>query len=274
MAIEILPLAPDSPLAAQLRTERALTVPPKGDNYFRDRLRGTRAVALQMGGATVGYAALEERVEATAGVFEFFLRRGSQRVARRAWEALAAYAKPGYLVVRIDDPQATLLASDLGLGFKAQAYCMEREAHVRLPGHRGWELLPLTHERFEEAFAILAPESPWEGGHSEAEREPMRASIGTHRYHTLLVEGKVAGVGMLVPIPEDPTLVDIGMVIARPYRRQGLASWMLSNLASEMEARGHILVAGLGAHNVGSRRSLEKAGFRVAFAWSSVRLGG
>jgi GNAT superfamily N-acetyltransferase len=264
MSIAIDP-QPSPEIISILRMQRTRLVPPKGDGYYRSRLENNVPVTMTQDGSVIGYAALEQRLDQMVGVVEFYLRQGCRRYTTAAWEALRREVHPAYLLIRTDDPIATQLAFQLGLPFRSGALYMEREAAVRLEGRPGLELQPLSAETFAAAFEILKPESPWNGGHSEEEREPMRASIGTDRYHVLLLDGTVVGVGMLNE--EEPGLLDIGMVIHRDYRRQGLAAYLLSNLASDMEARGYQVMAGLDSRNTGSRRSLEKAGFHVVYAW-------
>ncbi|HWI60715.1 MAG TPA: GNAT family N-acetyltransferase [Symbiobacteriaceae bacterium] len=260
-----LDVKPMPALISALRTQRARLVPAQGDGYYRSRLEGHLPLTISLDGSVIGYALLERHLPGRIGVVEFYIRAGCGRYLTPAWEAVCAEVEPDYLLVRTDDPIVMLLAYDLRLPLKPDALYMEREAMVRLPGRPGLELQPLTADTFEEAYAILAPEDPWVGGHTEEDREPMQQSIGTFRYNTLLLDGKVVGVGMLKE--EEEGLLDIGMVIHQAYRRQGLASYLLANLSSDMEAQGYRVMAGLAARNIGSRKSLEKAGFRVVYGW-------
>jgi len=260
--VELTP-APD--IISILRTQRSRLVSTKGDGYYRSRLEGNVRVTISLDGSVIGYAALEQQFPGKVGVLEFYIRTGCARYLTPAWEALRQAVRPDYLLIRTDDPIATQLAFDLHLSTEPGALYMEREASVRLAGRPGLELRPLAPETFEAAFAILAPESPWEGGHSEEEREPMFASIGTNQYNTLLLNGQVVGVGMLTQ--EEEGLLDIGMVIHRDFRGQGLAAYLLSNLASDMEELGFRVMAGLGCQNLASRKALENAGFRVVYGW-------
>lgn len=260
--VELTP-APD--IISILRTQRSRLVSTKGDGYYRSRLEGNVPVTISLDGAVIGYAALEQHFSGKVGVLEFYIRTGCVRYLTPAWAALREAVRPDFLLIRTDDPMATQLAFDLRLSSEPGALYMERETAVRLSGRPGLELRPLTAETFEAAFAILAPESPWEGGHSVEEREPMFASIGTSQYNTLLLNGQVVGVGMLTQ--EEEGLLDIGMVIHRDFRGQGLAAFLLSNLASDMEEQGFRVMAGLGCQNIASRKALEKAGFRVVYGW-------
>lgn len=263
-------LSPLPEMISILRTQRSRIVPARGDGYYRSRLEDNMPVSIVLDGIVVGYAALERRLPGKIGVLEFYIRTGCMRYLTPAWEAFRAEVRPDYLLIRTDDPVATQLCFDMNLPVEPGALYMEREATVRLPGRPGLAIRPLSAETFEAAFAVLAPESPWDGGHSEDEREPMRATIGSLRYHTLLLDGKVVGVGMLTE--EEAGVLDVGMVIHSAYRRQGLASYLLSNLASDMEEQGFRLMAGLSSQNVASRRALEKAGFRVVYGWWTPEL--
>ncbi|HYF96102.1 MAG TPA: GNAT family N-acetyltransferase [Symbiobacteriaceae bacterium] len=261
---------PTPEIISILRAQRSRLVAPRGDGYFRSRLEGNSPVSISLDGAVIGYAALETRLTGKIGVLEFYVRTGCGRYLTAAWEVLRAEVRPDYLLVRTDDPIAMQLGFDLQLPVLPGALYMEREASVRLEERSNLQITPLTAETFDEAFAVLQPESPWEGGHSEEEREPMRETIGSFRYNTLQLDGKVIGVGMLTE--EEEGVLDIGMVIHRDYRRQGMAAYLLSNLASDMEEKGYRVMAGLSSENLASRKSLEKAGFRVVYAWWTPEL--
>lgn len=258
---------------AALRRERSLLIPDKADGYFRDRIRTARPAVIRHEDKPIGYVALEQHGDGPS-ILELYVREGHRRMLRPAFEAVRAQVKPVRMSVRTDDPLLNLLCHDLGLTPRPGALYLERESYVRLPVREGWEIVPVTEATFEAAYAILnAEENPMQGRHSEEDRAPMQASIGTRRYNTLLINGEVAAVGMLHPLPDDEGTLDIGMVVARPWRQQGLATWLIANLASEMEEQGFRIVAGMGDFNKPSRATLTKAGFRVVYAWQSVALG-
>lgn len=261
---------PGPEIISILRTQRTRSVAARGDGYYRSRLEDNVAVALVLDGTVIGYAALEQRFQDKVGATEFYVRPGFGRYLLPAWEALNRELPLAYLLVRTDDPIATQLCFDLGLPFRHGALYMERESAVCLGGRPGLAIEPLTEATFEGAFAVLRPELPWNGGHSEEDREPMRASIGTFRYHVLLLDGQVVGVGMLTE--EEQGLLDVGMVIRQDCRCQGLAAYLISGLASAMEEQGFRVMAGLESTNLASRRALEKAGFRVVYAWCTPQL--
>lgn len=72
--------------------------------------------------------------------------------------------------------------------------------------------------------------------------------------------GHLVGCGIMKRIIPGRTDFDIGMVVARAARRQGLGAYIVSHLKSQCLQRGFRPVAGCEARHNASRRALENAG--------------
>jgi len=55
--------------------------------------------------------------------------------------------------------------------------------------------------------------------------------------------------------------VDIGMMVAPSFRRRGLGTHIVSEIANRIEKAGLRPICGCGAANTASKSTLEKAGF-------------
>lgn len=77
--------------------------------------------------------------------------------------------------------------------------------------------------------------------------------------------GEVAGFGIFARVIEGRDDFDIGMLVAKQYRRRGLGETIIRYLADYCGQRGWRPVCGCAVDNIGSRRSIEKAGFIAGY---------
>lgn len=62
------------------------------------------------------------------------------------------------------------------------------------------------------------------------------------------VDGRIVAFGDLGPIPGEIGVVEVGILVERPYRRQGLARLLLDELAERAAARGMSVLRALVLH--------------------------
>lgn len=74
-------------------------------------------------------------------------------------------------------------------------------------------------------------------------------------------EGTPIGFGIFSRVIEGRQDFDIGMLVEKNYRGQGVGQFIISFLADFCFSNGWRPVAGCAVENIGSRRTLEKAGF-------------
>jgi GNAT superfamily N-acetyltransferase len=75
------------------------------------------------------------------------------------------------------------------------------------------------------------------------------------------IEHTPVGFGIFSRVIEGRLDFDIGMLVEKEYRHQGVGQYIISYLADFCIKNGWRPVAGCGVENIGSRRTLEKAGF-------------
>jgi len=78
-------------------------------------------------------------------------------------------------------------------------------------------------------------------------------------------EGIPVGFGLFSRVIEGRPDFDIGMLVEKEYRGQGVGQYIISTLADFCIKNGWRPVAGCGVDNIGSRRCLEKAGFIAGY---------
>lgn len=85
--------------------------------------------------------------------------------------------------------------------------------------------------------------------------------VETRKLWTVKVDGEIAGCGVANQFIEGSDAVDIGMMVAPDYRRKGLGTYIVSEIANTIEREGLRPICGCGASNTASKATLEKAGF-------------
>ncbi|MRS01998.1 N-acetyltransferase [bacterium] len=78
-------------------------------------------------------------------------------------------------------------------------------------------------------------------------------------------EGIPVGFGIFSRVIEGRPDFDIGMLVEKGFRGQGLGQFIISYLAEYCISRGWRPVAGCAVENIASRRTLEKAGFIAGY---------
>lgn len=62
------------------------------------------------------------------------------------------------------------------------------------------------------------------------------------------VDGRIVGFGDLGPVPGEPGVVEVGILVETPYRRQGLARLLFDELADRAAVRGALVLRALVLH--------------------------
>lgn len=72
---------------------------------------------------------------------------------------------------------------------------------------------------------------------------------------------RVVGCGVAEPVLPGGTAIDIGMMVAPEFRRQGYGAFIVSQLKIDQLSKGLRPICGCAIDNVGSQRAIQKAGF-------------
>ena len=86
-----------------------------------------------------------------------------------------------------------------------------------------------------------------------------------HRHREALVvldDDRIVAVGRYDELPDDPTTAEVAFVVALDHRHEGLASWLLQELAQRARAAGFATLLGTTLNgNVKMRNVFRGAGF-------------
>lgn len=141
------------------------------------------------------------------------------------------------------------------LGWKASVggyLFRKREAHTHI-AFQNAEISPATPI---DVHPILAINDDF----FENEGEIARL-VETDKLWSVRVDGEIAGCGVANQFIEGSDAVDVGMMVAPDYRRKGLGTYIVSEIANKIEREGLRPICGCGASNAASKATLEKAGF-------------
>ncbi|MEM9434646.1 MAG: GNAT family N-acetyltransferase [Pseudomonadota bacterium] len=83
----------------------------------------------------------------------------------------------------------------------------------------------------------------------------------TSKLWTVQLDGKTAGCGVSNRFIEDCEAVDVGMLVGKDFRRRGLGTYIVNQIANNIEKYGLRPICGCGASNLASKATLERAGF-------------
>ena len=89
----------------------------------------------------------------------------------------------------------------------------------------------------------------------------LKGEISNQEVLIFLKGANVVGAGTFKMIWKNWNYRDIGMVVAKDYRRQGIGTFILLTLKEYCQAHDFIPVAGCWYYNLSSKRTLERAGF-------------
>lgn len=91
--------------------------------------------------------------------------------------------------------------------------------------------------------------------------EEIREFIEKRQITLFDIDGDMVGVGIVSQIIPDKPHYDIGMGVSSAHRKEGIGTYIIKYLRMLCYTKGWIPVCGCDSGNIGSRRTLEKAGF-------------
>lgn len=263
MHLSTQPVSPDE--VAELQTEFRSSMSGPQDAYWQEGLiAAADHFEIHIDNQLAGYGVVNSQNQ----LLQFHLVAGYQRSAtsifrhllpeRNIKQAMAATIEPCYFSVCLDTQVRatvhTFLFSDH----------TPREPELNsLPGHQF--RLATSHD-LPGVLAILT------GGDEFVDMETVethfagpvgyaRMVIAAGILHVLEYNGEVIGTGELRERVLWPPFADVGMIVRKDYRRQGLGTYLLCKLKQMAAARGLTPICSCEAGNLGSRKSIEKAGF-------------
>lgn len=239
MKIQIKPVsaAETLPLRARLREESNCQIV---HDSIHQRAGWTTSHLLECGGDAVGFGsvAIGGPWKEKPTVFEFYLLPGLRSRAFECFEVFLAGSGARFFDVQSSDTLLTVMLHAYGRDIASEKIVFRDGFTTALPAN-GAVLRRITPE--EEIQACLEERA---GGGEWA----------------LEVDGQAAGHGGVLFHYNRP-YGDIFMDVAEPYRRRGLGSYLVQELKRACYALGAIPGARCNPTNLGSRQTLQRAGF-------------
>ena len=205
---------------------------------IHDRAGWTREYVLNLAGTPVGYGSL-----AVAGpwrdkptLYEFYVVRHHRLRMFDLFRALLAASGAVSIEVQSNDALATVMCHAFARSVASEAILFE-DSQVTSHAPAG--------ATFREPTASEAPD----------------VNPEDRRYRGVIdIDGQVAATGGILFHYNRP-YGDIYIDVAEPWRRRGLGSFLVQELKRVCYENGHLPAARCGTENVGSQRTLQKAGF-------------
>jgi len=200
----------------------------------------TRSYLIELAGRGIGFAevAIAGPWTGKPTVFEFYLLPEFECQVFELFEAFLAASGARFFEAQSNCGPLAVLAHTYGHGITSERIVFRDGVITALPAN-GAVLRPLTG--IQEVRAAI--ERRQGGGEWQLE-----------------VGGTAVGKGGILFHYNRP-YGDIYMDVAEPYRRRGLGSYLVQELKRECYQLGAVPCARCNPSNVGSRRTLQKAGF-------------
>lgn len=238
------------------------------DSYVEDYLLEAEHHALRRGGARIGTVA----VHGGRTLVHLALEAGARRDGREIFAGLVQRLGIAVVLVPTSDEALLALALDDFESLRPQGTLFHDAGpeHTPKPAHPGFALRPLTEADAPPVLAMIDDEFLT---HDEFTRflEDGGLFVGEMKGEA---DGALRSVGVIEAPRLLPARASIGMFVHPGHRRQGLAVDTLVALKRRCYAQGWEPAAGCAHGNVGSWRSLERAGMIAGTRLLRIGLGG
>lgn len=128
------------------------------------------------------------------------------------------------------------------------------------PPFENIEIIPGKMEDFE---GILDHFIDGTGGPKEFLSWYATRVIKANTLTVFRLDDKIVGTGELRPSGSSEGYAIVGMIVAKDFRKKGLASYIISILTKMCEERGYKALSSTTVDNIGSQKTLEKNGYET-----------
>ena len=254
---------PDASQLADLKGEHLQSLSFPLDAYWEEALIGfAQHVEIQWDGQRVGFYCLNDAHQLVAFHLSPPWAHHGEQVFRHVLNqhgvhtALAGTHDALFLSLSLDHAKSTQVHTLL---FE------DRPARPTLP-ERSLTFAPATDDDFQDVLAhyVAANESmdtdSIEAGFAHLEGY-LRSVLEQHHIFTLRDGNQLLATSECRISTSQPPYADVGMIVAKTHRRQGLGSYMLSCTKGFCYERDLRPICSCEASNIGSQKAIQKAGF-------------
>lgn len=252
---------PDTVAQMQRAYLSSLTGPQ--DAYWQEGLiAASDHYEIQLGGNTAGYFVLDSRNRMMQ--FHLKVKRDAPTVFRQVLDAhqvesaFAATIEPFYFSLCLDLQQTAKVHTYLF------SHDGNRESNGTGPG--GYDFRPATSDDLKRVLPLFT------GGDEFVDLETVAAHFaGPLGYAKMVIEagilqileknGKVLGTGEFRERKNWIPYADVGVIVSKKHRRQGIGTHVLTLLKQKAVRQGLIPICSCAAGNVASFKAIQNAGF-------------
>lgn len=229
-------------------------LPEPQEFYIEGRVARGRLIRITDDGAAAGHAVIDAGGKT---LLEFYLDNAHLRESEAIYAALVKQFKIRRLLCKSFDPYMLYPALRKKRKPRPSGYLFRHIADDSFQEREGVHVRPA---RGEDVDALLSISGGFFDDGAEidlylADDQGLIFIFEEERTNGLI------GCGISKPVLPTGTAMDIGMLVAPAYRRQGFGSYIVSYLKSHLLGRGLRPVCGCASDNAGSKRALERGGF-------------
>jgi len=209
---------------------------------------------ISVGTKDVGYFCLNDNND----IVQFYIKNQYLKKAKEIFEYLLVEMKINKAYVSTLEPRFYNLCLDHNKGIKTHTYLYKDMFKVNSTN-------PIKNAKFnlatdDEYLEVLnyerkniGLEGDWVGPYYEK-------LIEKQELYLLRVKNEIIGTGELRPSESNKSYANVGVTVGTDYRRQAVASFILSYLKDMCYKREIIAICSTTVDNIGSQKAIEKAG--------------
>lgn len=255
----------DPSAIASMQQDYWTTLTGPQDAYWQDGLiAGSDHFELRAGGQCVGYFVLD----AENRMMQFHVVNQERRDAPELFEKVLEKHGVETAFAATLEPFYFNLCLDLQKQAKAHTYLFSDHHRVEptLEGHKNHIFRPATHDDLPRILPLLT------GGDEFIDLDTVETHFaGPLGYAKMVIDAgilnvlevgkELLGTGELRQREQWPPFADVGMIVNKKYRRQGIGTYLLTILKQKAYQQGLKPICSCETGNVGSRKAVENAGF-------------
>ena len=208
---------------------------------------------------TIGYACIGTYEYYKDIILEFYLVNKYRSYSGKVLKQLSSFYGCKRCFVNSQDFFLLPLLLDLRLSFEINGFIFEvdnsTDMDYKFEQDVSFEVT--KKEELQEVYELIIQDDFYTGGGIET----VELRLAVNELYSLIVGGRLIGVGFISILKRTPGYADIAMIIEKKERQKGWGTLMLRNLMHKCKLQNIIPIASCDKKNEISRRTLHKAGF-------------
>jgi GNAT superfamily N-acetyltransferase len=192
-------------------------------------------------------------------LLRFHLLEEYQAQAQEIFRGIISACGIQYAMTSTIEPLYFSLCLDIQKSVTSQSYLFRDHRHMGLPANLSNSIFRKAEKRELDAIVRFYRENT--EGSGEWIEAFLQARLDREELFVWYSQQTLVATGECIPSQSQPPYADLGMVVARTHRGQGLGSSMLLQLKERCYASGWKPICSCAVDNRASKKAIEKAGF-------------